>query len=43
MSLLAAALDVSEYWLMGFDMPMEREGSGEAAGSAEDGNLMCDF
>lgn len=30
LSLLAAALDVSEYWLMGFDMPMEREGSGEA-------------
>lgn len=30
MSLLAAALDVSEYWLMGFDMPMERESSGEA-------------
>ena len=27
LSLLAAALDVSEYWLMGLDVPMEREGS----------------
>ena len=27
---LAAALDVSEYWLMGVDMPMERKGSGDA-------------
>ena len=30
LSLLAAALDVSEYWLMGLDVPMEREGSAEA-------------
>ena len=30
LSLLAAALDVSEYWLMGLDVPMEREGSEEA-------------
>lgn len=30
LSLLAAALDVSEYWLMGLDVPMERDGSEEA-------------
>lgn len=30
LSLLAAALDVSEYWLMGLDVPMEREDSEEA-------------
>ena len=30
LSLLAAALDVSEYWLMGLDVPMEREGSEKA-------------
>ena len=30
LSLLAAALDVSEYWLIGLDVPMEREGSEEA-------------
>lgn len=30
LSLLAAALDVSEYWLMGLDVSMEREGSEEA-------------
>ena len=29
LSLLAAALDVSEYWLMGLDVSMEREGSEE--------------
>lgn len=29
LSLLAAALDVSEYWLMGLDVPMEREASEE--------------
>ena len=29
LSLLAAALDVSEYWLMGLDVPMEREDSGK--------------
>ena len=28
--MLAAALDVSEYWLMGLDVPMEREDSEEA-------------
>ena len=30
MSLMAVALNVSEYWLMGLDVPMEREGSEEA-------------
>ena len=29
LSLLAAALDVSEYWLGGLDVSMEREGSGD--------------
>ncbi len=29
LSLIAAALDVSEYWLMGMDVSMEREGSEE--------------
>ena len=30
MSLMAVALNVNEYWLMGLDVPMEREGSEEA-------------
>ena len=30
LSLLAVALNVSEYWLMGLDVPMEREASKEA-------------
>ena len=31
LTLMAVALDVSEYWLMGLDVPMEREDTGEAA------------
>ena len=30
LTLMAVALDVSEYWLMGLDVPMEREDTGEA-------------
>ena len=31
LSLMAVALDVSDYWLMGLDVPMEREETGAAA------------
>lgn len=31
LTLMAVALNVSEYWLMGLDVPMEREGSEEVA------------
>ena len=31
LSLMAVALDVSEYWLMGLDVPMERVGTEEAS------------
>ena len=31
LSLMAVALDVSDYWLMGLDVPIEREDTGAAA------------
>ena len=31
LTLMAVALNVSEYWLMGLDVPMEREDAGAAA------------
>jgi len=31
LTLMAVALNVSEYWLMGLDVPMEREGSEDVA------------
>ena len=41
LSLVAAALDVSEYWLMGLDVSMDREGSEEAVrGESSEGEVV---